>query len=527
VAQIRRSAIQQINIDHHVNMRLLSARVRMFRNIVDSGQIVFEPDVTCLVGKNESGKTTILQALHRQNPAPVPSTFDEFDDYPRWRYVDDRRDGLLAQTRPIECTFELDDEDTAAIVAELGPRVLRSRKLTRTVAYSGDAFIGFDVDEAAALTNYLDSARVSDELRRLIKAGAGPEDLSGGLAFVDGLDEKKRAEVEALAHQVALKFGNGSAWTIAKDILKQRLPKFFYFSHYEIMPGRIDLSSLYSANQEPGQSGVQTARALLRLAGAEQNVLTAAEFEQRKAELEAISSKLSREVFRYWTQNENLLVEIDADNAAVQSDGTHAAVARYLDIRVRDTRHGYTSNFNQRSSGFQWFFSFLAAFSEFEERGHDVIVLLDEPALNLHGRAQADFLRFINERLAPKFQVIYATHSPFMIEPSHIGRVRILQDKGIDAGTVVSQDVTTVDSDSLLPLKAALGHDVAQNLALGPDNELIEGAGDFANLQTMRDYLVSTAANGNGTLAQSPQHGDRWHFWDHDGWWRFWDREKV
>ncbi len=501
----------------------------MFRNIVDSAQIAFEPDVTCLVGKNESGKTAILQALHRQNPAPVPSTFDEFDDYPRWRYVEDRRDGLIAQARPIECTFELEDEDIAAVVEELGPRVLRSRKLTRSIAYSGDAFIGFDVDEAAALTNYLDDARVSDELRTLIKPGSGPEDICGGIAFVDGLDEKKQADVEALTHQVALKFGNGSAWIMAKDILKKRLPKFFYFSHYEIMPGRIDMSRLYSTNQEPGQSSVQAARALLRLAGAERNVLTTAEFEQRKAELEAISSKLSREVSRYWTQNDNLLVEIDADNAEVQSDPEHSAMVRYLDIRVRDTRHGYTSNFSQRSSGFQWFFSFLAAFSEFEARGHDVIVLLDEPALNLHGRAQADFLRFINERLAPKFQVIYATHSPFMVEPSRLDRVRILQDKGIDAGTVVSEDVTSVDSDSLLPLKAALGNDVAQNLTLGPENELIEGSGDFNNLQTMRDYLVSTAANGNGNGASGrKQHdADRWRFWEHEGWWRFWDRDRV
>ena len=43
---------------------MVSARVRMFRNIVDSGVIQFEPDVTCIVGKNESGKTALLQALH-------------------------------------------------------------------------------------------------------------------------------------------------------------------------------------------------------------------------------------------------------------------------------------------------------------------------------------------------------------------------------------------------------------------------------------------------------------------------------
>lgn len=506
-------------------MRLSGARVRMFRNIVDSKQIIFEPDVTCLVGKNESGKTALLQALCRQNPAVSTGGFDELEDYPRWRYVDDRRAGRIPQTRPIECTFDLEDDDIAAVVDELGPRVLRSRTLTRSVNYAGEAFIGFDVDEAAALLNYLDRAQISSELRRLIKPGAGPEDLSDGRAFADGIDRKRRAELEALANQVALRFQDGSAWDVAKRILKPRIPKFFYFSHYEVMPGRVDLDELYATTQQPGQSGLQTARALLQLAGAEQGILTAEEFEQRKAELEAISAKLTREVFSYWTQNTDLLVEIDADNAAVQSD-SNAAVVRYLDIRVRDTRRGYTSNFSQRSSGFQWFFSFLAAFSEFEDRGHRVIVLLDEPALNLHGRAQADFLRFINERLAPNFQVVYATHSPFLVEPSHLERVRIVQDQGDDRGSVVSDDVSAADSDSLLPLQAALGHDVAQNLTLGPDDQLIEGTADFATLQSMRDHLMAAAENGQDDSQSSHQHGAIWRFWHrHD--WHFWDHVKL
>jgi predicted ATPase len=474
-------------------MKLSSARIRMFRNIIDSGPIEFEPDVTCLLGKNESGKTAVLHALHRQNPAPAPTAFDVFDDYPRWKYVSDRREGLISEAHPIECFFELEEEDVAAVVEELGPRVLRSRTLKRSINYDGEAFIGFDVDEAAALTNYLDSAHVSEDLRKLIKPGSGPEEVKNGKAFAAHIDAATKSEVDALANQVALKFQDRSAWSIAKEILKQRLPQFFYFSHYEIMPGRVDLSRLFSAEQAPAQSGLQTVRALLRLAGADREVLTADEFEERKAELEAISSTLSREVSRYWTQNDSLLVEIEADNAAAPTSPEQSAMLRYLDVRVRDTRHGYSSNFAQRSSGFQWFFSFLAAFSEFEDKGHGVIVLLDEPALNLHGEAQSDFLRFINERLAAHSQVVYATHSPFMVEPSRLDRVRVIEDKGIDVGSVVSQDLSTVNTDSLLPLHAALGHDIAQHLSLGRDNEVIEGTSDLTTLSQMRSQLISTA----------------------------------
>ena len=52
-------------------MKLQAVTIQKFRNFVDAQRIEIEDDVTCLVGKNESGKTTILKALHRLNPAPL------------------------------------------------------------------------------------------------------------------------------------------------------------------------------------------------------------------------------------------------------------------------------------------------------------------------------------------------------------------------------------------------------------------------------------------------------------------------
>ncbi|MDE0237908.1 MAG: AAA family ATPase, partial [bacterium] len=146
---------------------------------------------------------------------------------------------------------------------------------------------------------------------------------------------------------------------------------------------------------------------------------------------------------------------------------------------LKDRRTGYSNNFSQRSSGFQWFFSFFAAFSEFEDDNRSVIVLLDEPALNLHGRAQGDFLRFINDRLAPVSQVLYTTHSPFMVEAERLERVRIVEDQGPPLGATASSEVLASDPDSLFPLQAALGYDIAQNLFIGPHNLVVEGTSDF------------------------------------------------
>ena len=85
------------------------------------------------------------------------------------------------------------------------------------------------------------------------------------------------------------------------------------------------------------------------------------------------------------------------------------AVIDELKVRLWDNRHFLSLPFDERSSGFRWFFSFLAAFSAYrDDPEKKVIILLDEPALGLHARAQKDFLRYVDEQLSPTRQVIYS-----------------------------------------------------------------------------------------------------------------------
>ncbi|MGH7527770.1 MAG: ATP-dependent nuclease, partial [Gemmatimonadales bacterium] len=160
-----------------------------------------------------------------------------------------------------------------------------------------------------------------------------------------------------------------------------------------------------------------------------------------------------------------------------------------LKIRIWDGRHGLSLPFNEHSSGFQWFFSFLAAFSEFEYSDPPVIVLLDEPALGLHARAQADFLRFIDERLAKHCQVIYSTHSPFMVQAGKLERVRIVEDRGVEEGATVTQEISCTDPDTLFPLRGALGYDLVQHLFAVPHSLLVEGPSDVTYLAVISDFL--------------------------------------
>ena len=476
--------------------------MKKFRNVVDSGEISVEEQVTCLVGKNEAGKSALLEALYLLNPA-YDDTFNVEEQYPRWLVVEDRRKGDLNDVSPVAVTLELQDHEWDEVVKTLGAGVLTSRDLKVSKRYRGELNWTVEWSEEPAVENLLGefppsvAAAVKDQttldgLREALEPLAPAEDGSGpsddDIAAANTVLRTRELHDTGVRERLM-------------GILEPHLPKFFRFTEYSTLPGRIDFEELASGRQEgPGRSGLQTARALLQLAGTELDQLRDDDYELRRAELEAVQIDLTKQVFEYWKQNTDLQVVIDVDKETVKQSRGQTAVARFLDIRLSDGRTGYSNNFSQRSSGFQWFFSFLAAFSEFD-RQNAPVVLLDEPALTLHGRAQADFLRFINERLALDSPVLYTTHSPFMVEAGRLERVRIVEDSGPPTGATATTEVLVADPDSLFPLQAALGYDIAQSLFIGPNNLVVEGTSDFIYLTIMSQLCAATGRS---------QLDDRW-----------------
>lgn len=149
-----------------------------------------------------------------------------------------------------------------------------------------------------------------------------------------------------------------------------------------------------------------------------------------------------------------------------------------------------------------------------------MILLLDEPGLTLHGKAQADLLRFLAEKLAPHHQIVYSTHSPFMVPADDLASVRVVEDqvdrsrpRAVPLGTKVRDDVLTRDPDTLFPLQGALGYEITQSLFVGANTLLVEGPGDILYLQALSDALVrrgrrdSTRAGRSARRAASTRFG--------------------
>lgn len=482
-------------------MKLKTVQIDHFKHILDSTPVSIEPDITCLVGKNESGKTAFLEALRRLKPAQGGVKFGIGKHYPAWLEKMHKRQGKnLESVRPIQTVFELEDGDIGAVEGVFGKGTLTSKEFRVSRRYDNLYNHHFEVDEAAAVRNLLVDFDLPKKVEAAVKNAATFVALNKALV---SLEEENAEDQQITTVCAGVKASvekclpeNTTFTSKVWKLLFDRIPKFFFYSDYSRLPGRVRIRELLQADPETLDENDQTARSLLQLAGSDQDYLLDPDYETRRRELENVANAISQDVLQYWTTNTDLRVLIDISQETEQrKDGQHA-VHDEMHVRMYDNRHMLSLPFDERSSGFQWFFSFLTAFSRYEYDDTPVIILLDEPALGLHAKAQKDFLRFIEERLSKRCQVIYTTHSPFMIQPDHLERARLVEDRGRETGSVTTSDVLTTDSDTLFPLQAALGYDIAQHLFIAKDNLVVEGPSDFLFMQTVSERLAEAGREG-------------------------------
>lgn len=507
-------------------MRLTAITIQRFRNIVDPQRIVIEPDVTGFVGKNESGKTTILKALHRLNPANGDDTqFNITTEYPRWRLARDRRTQELDSLQPVEAEFELDEVDIKELAGLLpaAPPVGTICKAARS--YANQYYVWLTCEVGLIVKAAATEASVRPE---------DVEDLADCTSIADAQAKAKQRAKElkeanqALASRALTVFSSsigdlnylqdpGSLDQDVVDAVAARVPKFFYFSTYDTLPGECDLTDL-AAKVTASQgltSREQAVVALLAHARETPNDFMDTDYDSRKAELQAASVDLSRQVFEYWKQNTELEVVFDTDNIVIGPPPNGGEIThRILKIELRDGRHGNVeTNFSTRSAGFQWFFSFFAAFSQYQDSDDPIIVLLDEPGTSLHGEAQKDYIRFVFEKLGSSKQTLYTTHSQFMVDPARYEKLRAVHDRATrhdpDRGVVVTPVDLSADRDTVLPVESALGYSISQHLFLGGGQHLaVEGSSDFVYLQRLTEFLTSQSKAGlDPRLAMIPVGG--------------------
>lgn len=486
-------------------MKLKEFRVREFRSIWDSGPVEVDDQVTCLVGKNEAGKTALLTALYRTNPIiPEAAIFEETYDYPK-REVEDYKFAVANKEREkavvVTCLYVMEKSDIEAVTSVFGSRVLKDNTLTRETYY-GEENSKFQlmVNEPAARKHLSESHKFSIDIRQKLRSAVNWDDFVGLLNSVEDAEQ-----IKSLKELVVKVQNGGLASYICDHIIWPRAPRFLYFDEYYQMKGQENLNSLIerSGNNKLEDSDrpliglINLARLDLKQLVETKNTV------DLKNKLEGAGNHLTNKITKYWSQNQHIQIRFDVRDAKPEDpQGMRNGINIWGE--VYDTVHWAHTSLGTRSRGFVWFFSFLAWYEDIKRKRDNVILLLDEPGLSLHGRAQADLLRYFEEELSPH-QLIYSTHSPFMIDSEKFARVRIVQDLGIDAkerlpkdqdGTKVLSNVFDATNDSLFPLQGALGYEIYQTLFVGPNSLVVEGPSDMLYLWGVSAQLERDGRNG-------------------------------
>ncbi|HCV05329.1 MAG: OLD family endonuclease [Gammaproteobacteria bacterium] len=458
-------------------MRLLKFRVTNFRSVTDSGWLNVS-DVTALIGENEAGKTNLLLPLWKFNPTAA-GEISLLDDMPRSRYAEMRN--KPESYRFIYCEFELDESDielakSYGIEAKEGTTIIARRN------FAGQ--YGFEFPDFPDV-NFIDT-------------------------FNPALEKPTENENEEPNKGPSL-------WVRFKN----RLPHFVYYSNYGNLDDQIYLPHVVEnmERKDLGQREAAKTRTLkvlfdlVNLSAEEMlelarstgvvervnqqgqrvgNVTNKTDDEiqeddkqlrERLALLQSASSKLTKSFADWWKQG-NYRFRLVADG-------------NYFRILVADDRRPEEIELENRSAGLQWFLSFFLVFTyESEDTHEEAIVLLDEPGHSLHPLAQRDLTAFFNN-LAKTNQLIFTTHSPFMIDADRLDRVRKVF-VGEGGSTEASSDLGVTrganglkDKGATYAVHSALNLTVAESLLLGCQPIIVEGPSDQHYLTAIKSILIS------------------------------------
>jgi hypothetical protein len=507
-------------------MKLEAFRVQNYKKVGDTGWISCR-DLTAFVGKNEAGKSAIFRGLSKLNPSDG-ERYDELKEFPRRRYTDEfkTKDWPVANGR-----FLLSPEEKTELTSTCSA-LSECTMVICTRSYSWKLTVAFEPSPDITPVLCKDFAEVLMGLLTKTQdftAEEGRGDALGQMksAINDELEPIRRAHEAQRDHVVSkadvdktiviLANRANEAWQ--KELLdplinalkkiaerahcyeklakvdkwvEERLPKFIYFDRYDVIDSAVYLPTFAAQlNQNPPAPKVRTTRCLFEHVGLDIKKLSTLGqhkpgegandqirrlVDERAIHFSSASNAMTQKFSDWWEQRRHKF--------RYQSDGD------YFRVWVSDDLDPSEIELDQRSFGLQYYFSFYLVFLVESAGAHkNCILLLDEPGLHLHGTAQAKLIKFL-EKIAMDNQTLYTTHSPFLVDGDHLERARAVYEKE-DGTTGVSEDVWPRDKDTLFPLQAALGYQLAQTLFVSKRQLLVEGITDYWLIKTIAEVLHS------------------------------------
>lgn len=442
--------------------------------------IPLDPRITTVVGANESGKSHLLgvikkaitgENIEQRDVCRYSAVFGVAQGQLTWPHIGVGWDGITAaEAAPIADVLGISDPrfDRLLMFREQPDRLIvwhpdggtflpKALTADETLALEGLLPRPFEIDADVALPNSIPFSFLADGDATLAStlSRSGIDKLVAAVSGIAGILQSGVIGVQANAQLVSDALAE-HALPIANQLSKTEIKSLDLGRKLLLTIGDIDPRGLSEIAKGINERHDGYAGGLL----------------------DKINEQLSRRLnFRkYWVQDRDFNLKV------VTRD-------RELVFLIND-RTGTTYEFSERSSGLRYFLSYLIqAQVHRPASARESILLMDEPDTFLSAEAQQDLMRVFRDLAEPgperdPLQVVYVTHSPFLLDKNHAERIRVLEKGTGFEGTRV---VPNASRNHYEPLRSAFGPLVGESAFVGSVNLIVEGAAD--------QILLAGAAN--------------------------------
>ncbi len=500
-------------------MKLNKFRIQNYKSIVDTGICYLSQDLTIMAGMNESGKSSVLEAIRdfdtdRDIDSDAIRVKEDTGDplvtlYFRLSNTDidiicenlelanDNEETLnlkdylskndIGLTKDIESNYSIDEQFknfVRGVFAQNYKKFYTSvtNYIKKLKSFEQLANVDFsNINSKGTLWNIYQLTTSIDKIinptKKMSVTDSTGKQIIKEVPIECDIEEEIRNSISELLNNIKeariSTFGEYYLSTFfknLKDEVIKIIPRIIFFSSFEDI---LEYDVLVSQIQEK-QINVD----LCNIAGIEidklKTLIDNEEYQRVSNYLSDKSAKISSSFKSEWLQDE-IVISFTTDK-----DLMHFGIKEEGDTA--------TYRAEQRSKGFQWFLSFYIKLNA-ESNKNTSIILVDEPGLYLHAKAQEDVLHLL-EKLskADETSVIFTTHSPYLIDVDNLNRV-LLVEKDDRTGTHIVKCHKGAKQDTLTPIITKMGFNISKANLIKEKNILLEGISDYYYLQAFKKIL--------------------------------------
>lgn len=440
-------------------MEWVRFKINAYKAVKDS-RIAISRDVVPIIGINESGKTSVLEAI-----AHVDHRNDQIADSRPWSFIN--------RYQPNEQEFSVEAE----------------------VSFSGE-------EAAPVLDKFNDEEK--SKIKDLFQSGKKLI-LLRIFSVAPGNPRKRWYRIGAQEDDLVNRF--------AVELIN-RLPRVLFIDNFleNPFPETVEFPAEYVTNPAIQLDQYQLVyEAMFRQAGTPlQDYLASSDSLTRETYLANVSKHVTEKVIADW---ESMRVNPE-DPTLGDSLSKLKIILRTnpinplaIDVKVEEeftNKQGQITpvftSLNERSLGFRWYFHFSVRKCFGASGGTKFLYLIDEPGSFLHNTAQEVLLKAISE-LSREHPTIFSTHSEFLLDPEiiNINNVKVVEKTHREIRLVpLAETSDRRDKGALSPLFRALRTRASLASTLNQKVIVTEGITDFYFWRMLIEKVVFLPGFGAG-----------------------------